>query len=461
MIRADAVRPQEILALALLALGTAFGITLAQPVLALKVAVGFLILLIAFVSTRAALYLLIFAMLLSPEVPFGQVQGRGVGGRELSIRMDDVLLLIIGLGWLVKTIVFRELALIKYTPVNRAILYYMVVCVVATMLGVLTGRVRVSSGFFFVLKYFEYFFIFYMVVNNVTTRDQMNHLLIALLATCTLISLYAIFQIPSGQRATAPFEGEAGEPNTLGGYLVFIMAITVGLILNLQNPRLRVALLALMGLCGLALMATLSRSSYLAAAVMALAVTASQWRRPALVAVLLIGLAMIPVIAPANVKERVSYTFYGQKYGGEVRIGRVSVDSSTSERLRSWMTVVENWTHRPLLGYGVTGYAWADAQYVKILGETGLAGIIAFGFLIYRLWACTWRAWRTTQDPVAKGLAQGFLFGIIAMLVHGVGANTFIIIRIMEPFWLCAGLVMLLPALEEERSLSARQGAPA
>jgi hypothetical protein len=36
---------------------------------------------------------------------------------------------------------------------------------------------------------------------------------------------------------------------------------------------------------------------------------------------------------------------------------------------------------------------------------------------------------------------------LVAMLAHGVGANTFIIIRIMEPFWLCAGLVMLLPTL--------------
>jgi hypothetical protein len=39
------------------------------------------------------------------------------------------------------------------------------------------------------------------------------------------------------------------------------------------------------------------------------------------------------------------------------------------------------------------------------------------------------------------------------MLAHGIGANTFIIIRIMEPFWLCAGLVMLLPALSAQAEL--------
>jgi len=35
------------------------------------------------------------------------------------------------------------------------------------------------------------------------------------------------------------------------------------------------------------------------------------------------------------------------------------------------------------------------------------------------------------------------------MMTHGIGANTFIIIRIMEPFWLVCGLVMSIPAVEE------------
>jgi hypothetical protein len=35
------------------------------------------------------------------------------------------------------------------------------------------------------------------------------------------------------------------------------------------------------------------------------------------------------------------------------------------------------------------------------------------------------------------------------MLVHGIGANTFIIIRIMEPFWLLTALLVALPETEE------------
>jgi hypothetical protein len=51
------------------------------------------------------------------------------------------------------------------------------------------------------------------------------------------------------------------------------------------------------------------------------------------------------------------------------------------------------------------------------------------------------------------------LLGMVAMLAHGIGANTFIIIRIMEPFWLCAGLVMILPRLTSEQKDPATQRA--
>ncbi len=442
-----AITTHDSLVVSVLALILALGLTLTTPTTGMQAAFGFLILLTAFTSVSAALYLLIASMLLSPEIAIGRIEGRGVGGRELSFRMDDILLVIIGVSWLVKNILYRELALFRETPLNRPIAVYMIICVISTLIGVLNGQVRPIAGFFFVLKYFEYFFVFFMVVNHVRSEQHVVGLVIALLVVGLIVSLYAIYQIPSGQRASAPFEGESGEPNTLGGYLVFLLAIMTGLLLHVQIGSIRIALLVLSGFAVLALMATLSRSSYLAAFVLLLTVGVTQWRRPRVLTLLLIIMALIPLLAPANVKERVNETFFGRQYGGEIKVGRVGLDLSTTERLKSWAYVLDDWVHDPILGRGITGYAWADAQYVKILGETGIAGLVAFGFIIYRLWRCARESFLSQTDPFAKGLAHGFLLGLVAMLAHGVGANTFIIIRIMEPFWLCAGLVMLLPTL--------------
>jgi hypothetical protein len=55
---------------------------------------------------------------------------------------------------------------------------------------------------------------------------------------------------------------------------------------------------------------------------------------------------------------------------------------------------------------------------------------------------------KTVQTPLFRGLIIGFICGFIGLLVHSLGANTFIIVRIMEPFWFFAGMVAVLPNLE-------------
>jgi hypothetical protein len=59
---------------------------------------------------------------------------------------------------------------------------------------------------------------------------------------------------------------------------------------------------------------------------------------------------------------------------------------------------------------------------------------------------------RNLKTPYFKGLSIGFLAGYIGLLVHSLGANTFIIVRIMEPFWLFVGIITVLPLLERQHA---------
>ena len=58
---------------------------------------------------------------------------------------------------------------------------------------------------------------------------------------------------------------------------------------------------------------------------------------------------------------------------------------------------------------------------------------------------------KEANTPFFKGLAIGFFAGYIGLLFHALGANTFIIVRIMEPFWFFAGIIAVLPALESKQ----------
>src|SRR2546430_17370940 len=124
---------------------------------------------LAFVRTDFGIYVVIFPMPLAPQ--FGS-KGAGVGaGRGVTFRTEDFVLLVIGLSWLAKTAVNKELNLVARTPLNWAILSYVAANLVATMLGYMTGTIGSWSGYFYVLKYVEYFVIYYMAVNNLRGRE--------------------------------------------------------------------------------------------------------------------------------------------------------------------------------------------------------------------------------------------------------------------------------------------------
>ncbi|HSF03891.1 MAG TPA: hypothetical protein VLA62_12825, partial [Solirubrobacterales bacterium] len=78
-----------------------------------------------FVKAEAGLYLVLFSMLLSPEFAIGG--GRLAESRAVIVRLEDLLLVAIGLSWLAKTAVNKELGLVVKTPLNQWIFIYSLV----------------------------------------------------------------------------------------------------------------------------------------------------------------------------------------------------------------------------------------------------------------------------------------------------------------------------------------------
>jgi hypothetical protein len=112
--------------------------------------------------------------------------------------------------------------------------------------------------------------------------------------------------------------------------------------------------------------------------------------------------------------------------------------------------LLRDYPKHPVLGYGITGYEFIDAQYPKVLIESGLLGLIAFFYLLYSIFKMAINHMKEVKTPYFKGLTIGFIAGYIGLLFHAIGANTFIIVRIMEPFWFFAGIIAVLPTLEHQ-----------
>jgi hypothetical protein len=434
------------LAIALLA---GFLISQYPPGILIGLSIVCAIFVVSFVNFEWGLYILIFSMLLSPEFTIGETAG-GSLGRGVTLRFEDLLMVVIGFSWFARNAVNKELGLFLKTPLNKAILAYVLVCIVSTGLGILADRVGVKTGVLYVLKYIEYFIVYFMVVNHVRDADQVKRFVFCLFLTCFIISIFGILQIPGGERVSAPFEGESGEPNTFGGYLVFMGAIAGGLFIKTENPKLKSLLPILILSIVLPLLFTKSRSSYLALIPACLVLGLLLRHRIIILGLMAVALLLSPIFLPSAVKDRILFTFTQQETSDQVQLGDIHLDTSTSARILGLQRLLRDYPKHPVLGYGITGYEFIDAQYPKVLIESGLLGLIAFFYLLYSIFKMAINHMKEVKTPYFKGLTIGFIAGYIGLLFHAIGANTFIIVRIMEPFWFFAGIIAVLPTLEHQ-----------
>ena len=162
---------------------------------------------------------------------------------------------------------------------------------------------------------------------------------------------------------------------------------------------------------------------------------------------------MVVVLAlrPEAVLSRVQYTFQ-EREARLAKIGDVYLDQSSSARIFSWEDGYKAWKKHPILGRGISGVGFIDGQYVRALSELGIVGLFALLWLLFSILKHSLRTLKQLDDEFYIGLTLGFIAGFVGLMIHAVTANTFIIIRIMEPFWFMAGIIMMLPTLRKEPS---------
>jgi len=417
------------------------------------------IFMVTFIKAEWGLYILIFSMLLSPEIVVGDTARTSLS-RGVTLRLEDLLLVVIGLSWLARNAVLKDIGLFLKTPLNQPIFCYVTACVLATGFGYMAGRVELKTGVLYVLKYCEYFIVFFMMVNHVRNRAQVKRFVLFLFLTAFIVAVIGIFQIPDGERLSAPFEGEGGEPNTLGGYLLFIGMTAAGMAIKIKDARMRYLLLFFILCLVPPFFFTQSRSSYLALIPATLTLALLTEKRVIIIGLVSVALLLSPLFLPSVVTQRILFTFNQPREPDQIVIGDVRLDTSTSARLQSWKDALRDFQKQPILGHGVTGYPFIDAQFPRVLVETGLFGLFAFLYLLYSVFRLALRHLRETEESYYRGLITGFIAGFVGLVVHAIGVNTFIIVRIMEPFWFFVGIITVLPMLRQEDLTPARAPIP-
>lgn len=437
-----------IFVLLMVVFGLFFVILKFETTIVVAFAISIAIVVFSFTNPKYAIFILIFSMLLSPE--YGQ---RSTEGSGATLRFEDFFLSIITFIWFLRMSMKKDLGLIIKTNLNGPIFVYISMCFLATLWGMIGERVNATTGTLHVIKYLQYYVMFFMILNNIDSKQTLRQFMTVMFITALIVAFVAISQIPGGERISAPFEGsEGGEPNTLGGYLTLMLGPAIALFLFAPNVLFRGIFAGLSVLLMIPLLYSQSRSSWIAFGVMYLIMLIVSTRRSILFVGLIAGIVILPIIAPSSVKERFQYTFSGEEEAVDVeraQFGEVTLDASTSERFDAWKRVWNDLPKHPFVGFGITGWKFIDAQYAKVLIETGILGLIFFLYLKFMVLKNLWSVYRRDdyEDWVFRGLSLGTFCSAFGMLAHAFGANTFIIVRIMEPFWLLVGMVMMVPEM--------------
>lgn len=411
---------------------------LGAPLPILAAAVALAVVVTTVVDPRIGLGALAFAMVLSPEI-----------GGAVYVRADDVILAAVVLGWLARRAVrgepLRDNPLLVPMALLAALgLASFLLAVAAGNVDPFTGRrVPLAISALHWLKRVEYFTIAFLVAQVLRSRAEVALFAALLLAASALMGARGVVEVAArgdepGFRLAAPFD--PGEANTLGEYLMFTMALALGLLLTVRSAALRMLLAGLLALDGFAFLHTYSRGSYIG--LVAAVLVAAVLRDPRLLIVVGVLAFVVPPHLPEGVTARL------ETIPREIETLDTSDGGSNAllARLDSYRVAAQRVGERPILGHGpgVVALARIESQYAREAIDGGLLGLAAFLWFLARTGRLGRQVLASARNHLDRGFGLGYLTGLVGMAVAALGAIPFTTIRTMEAFSFATGLAVVL-----------------
>lgn len=415
--------------------------------------------------------LILLAVPLYPKFPLVKIPGTYV-----AIRLEDFLLAILTLIFLV--LYLPQIKTIFQNQLGKSILIFLGIGLLSLFSGIfLTQTVKFHLGilhWFRRVEYFSPFFIglFYFSSKKGSFRD-LEFFVKVLMVAVVVIFIYGLGQkylnwpvivtqnkefskgialrwVPGGH-INSTFAGHYD----LASFLVLVLPLFISLLLTLRGRWTKISLLGVI-IAGLWLLAnSLSRISvvsYFLATAMALFLL-KKYREIIFVFVgsLLVFILSSSLLARYMQIFKVLYQkiipieVFAQESAAQIAVFE---DRSTSIRLKmEWPRALRAFKKNPFLGTGYSSITLAtDNDFLRLLGETGILGFLAFALILWQLFKVVRKGLGMVLKlkPIEKGfvVAYGTAYGGIllnAFFIDIFEASKFAII-----FWLLTGLFVSL-----------------
>ncbi len=389
---------------------------------------------------------------------------------NLTIRVSQILTIVTLIAWITNGILKKKIELAK----NPTVLPLALFVIINLFSLVNTLNIERSSA---VLLFTLFTIIFSLLIPNlIRNKEGLNKVVITLLFSAFLVSIFGIYQFIGDSLGLSPeitglreqytktvlgfprAQGTAFEPLYFANYLLIPLGIVFSLFLSHTSKIKSHWLVGCLIILGLALVLTISRGGYLGLA--ALFLTISLYYLKNIFTpkrILLLALVLIVVwfsftrflgLSDALNLESFRLHTLNVFYGG-----------SFVERVETLESALSAFRDHPFLGVGVGGFGpyvsiqpyffpidgWkiVNNEFVEILAETGILGLITFLVFLLFLVIRSFKAIKSDEDPYLKALAIGTLGGFLGILVQ---YQTFSTLYIMH-VWFLFGLMVAVQNL--------------
>ena len=343
----------------------------------------------------------------------------------------------------------RELELF-YTPYNRYIWMYAAIYLVGTWFSV-TRSGSLLGGCLTVA-----FTLFALVLeNSITTRKQLDTLILLLVLAGTAVALYGICQYIFGWgyqsdawvdsdmfssitfRVTATLEN----PNMLGQYLILVIALGGAGLLSAKGWGMRVVYFCCCGIMCVCMLLTFARGAWLGLLFAGLVFL--MFLQPRLLLLTPLFVVALFFVLPDTVIER--FTSIGN-LGDQSTSYRVYIWMGTLAMLKDyWLCGIGPGTEAFNMVYPIYGYAAANAQHshnllLQLVSDGGIWLLAVFLLMILAFTRQICVALSRSRDRRDRYFLAAVLAGVMGFLAQGMTDYSFYNYRVTLVFWAMLGL---------------------
>jgi len=403
-------------------------------------------------------FLLATAIALSPSFSAGQIEG----GRVIEIRVEDFLIVILGLVWIANFLISGKKKVEK-PPLLFPILAWLGIGFFSVLTNWIFGNIGISRGFFFFLKEVEFFFLYFYLFYHLRSFDSVKFIIKAWIFLGLINISWIVYQIVSGLRITyyyGPMPFMEPGPFPAGGFFLIIFIFFLNILLyyyfSLNISKFKKGVVAMAAVSpAVGVFCSGSRASFFGL-ILALILTfflyslkKGFFKTFLIVIIFSIFISGILVLSQQPVAERFLNI--------EDIFWNLNTENPAS-RTSIWIYQLSEASERPLFllfGFGksvvlLEKKGESHSQYVRNIIETGIIGFLIFLILMFAIIKKSWHEFSKGKDSLLMGLSSGLFIATLAMLFISILAEAFIVVKISEAYWFFAALTMAALSLNKK-----------